>query len=96
VRKRTLLGAVVCAAALTGLNVGAANAAGQVERGPEHANSECSFSGLNDSPGAAGPEGGRTQNFGQLVRAGVAPTGSSEGRAIPGFACNGHISPMKG
>ena len=30
---------------------------GQVERGPEHARSICSFSGLNDDPGV---EGGQT------------------------------------
>ena len=43
-------------------------AQGQVEQGPEHANSICSFSGLNDEPEAAGPEGGRVQSYGQLVR----------------------------
>ncbi len=57
-------------------------AQGQVERGPEHANSICSFSGLNDDPE------GRVQSYGQIVREG--------GKAFvpsPGEACNGHLNP---
>jgi hypothetical protein len=49
-------------------------AQGQYERGPEHAKSICSFSGLNepDEVGSPDPElGGRTQSYGQLVRKGV-------------------------
>ncbi len=59
---------------------------GQVERGPEHANSICSFSGLNDDPA----EGGQVQSYGQIVKEG--------GKAFvpsPGDACNGHKSPLK-
>src|SRR5919202_2604870 len=40
--------------------------------GPPHANSICSFSGLNDEPDLPAPEGGRTKNYGQLVRQGAA------------------------
>ena len=59
---------------------------GQVERGPEHANSICSFSGLNDDP----TEGGQVQSYGQIVKAG--------GKAFvpsPGEACNGHLNPLQ-
>ncbi len=70
---------------------------GQVEQGPENANSECSFSGLNDfDPNE--PPGGQTQSYGQIVSS-LAKIGvnlnAEEGRAVPGFACNGHLSPLK-
>ena len=68
---------------------------GKFEQGPEHANSECSYSGLNDDPDEAGPGGGRTQSFGQLVKKGVIAPGDEPGREAPGFACNGHLSPLK-
>jgi hypothetical protein len=60
---------------------------GKGDRGPEHANSICSFSGLNDTPDDP-EEGGQVQSYGQIVRAG--------GKAFvpsPGVACNGHLSP---
>ncbi len=59
---------------------------GQVERGPEHARSICSYSGLNDNPDDPA-EGGQVQSYGQIVKAG----GKSEAPS-PGFACN----PVKG
>ena len=41
---------------------------GKGVRGPEHANSICSFSGLNDTPDD--PEaGGQVHSYGQIVRA---------------------------
>ncbi len=49
-------------------------AQGQVERGPEHAKSICSFSGLNDPQEVGSPDpelGGRTQSYGQLVKKNV-------------------------
>jgi hypothetical protein len=62
---------------------------GQVERGPEHAKSICSYSGLNDDPA----EGGQTQSYGQLVRHGeIEPSAKGEGPTTPGFFCN----PVKG
>jgi hypothetical protein len=79
-RKTSLVGAVICAAAITGLNISAADAAGQVERGPEHANSLCSYSGLNDDPEE---DGNRTQSYGQLVKDGLKAFVPS-----PGLACN--------
>ena len=65
-----------------------AYAQGQVERGPEHANSICSFSGLNDEPDRTDSEGGRVQSYGQLVRQGLKAEEPS-----PGTLCNGHRFP---
>ncbi|MHA7281219.1 hypothetical protein ACX80H_15885 [Arthrobacter sp. MDT2-2] len=87
-RKTSLLGAAVCALALAGLSTSPAFAAGQVERGTEHANSICSYSGLNDEPDAAFPEGGRVQSYGQLVKLGLKAEAPS-----PGELCNGHKFP---
>ncbi|WDF32016.1 hypothetical protein PTW37_08935 [Arthrobacter agilis] len=88
-RKTSLLGAAVCVLALSGLSTSPAFAAGQVERGPAHANSICSFSGLNDTPDAAAPEGGRVQSYGQIVRLGLKAEAGS-----PGMLCNGHLFPF--
>jgi hypothetical protein len=76
-----------CAAAVVAFGAAPAHAEGQVERGPEHANSICSFSGLNDNPDDP-EEGGRVQSYGQIVRAG--------GKAhvpSPSLLCNGHKFP---
>jgi hypothetical protein len=57
---------------------------------PDNANSECSFSGLDD-PDADGFV--HTQNWGQLsqeARDFLASIG-----VTPGTACNGHLSPQK-
>jgi hypothetical protein len=62
---------------------------GQVERGPEHARSICSYSGLNDEPDDP-VEGGQVQSYGQIVKAG----GKSEVPS-PGFACNPNNIPLK-
>ena len=65
---------------------------GQVERGPEHARSICSFSGLNDDPGV---EGGQTQSYGQLVRHDeIEPSAKGEGPTTPGFFCNPEKGPF--
>jgi hypothetical protein len=73
----------------------AALAQGQVERGPEHANSICSFSGLNDEPDHP-EEGGRVQSYGQIVgtlaKLGV-HVNAEPGPAAPGIECNGHTHP---
>ena len=86
-RKKSLLGAALCTAALIGMQSAPAFAAGQVERGPEHANSICSFSGLNDVPNDP-VEGGRVQSYGQIVAAGHKAAVPS-----PGLLCNGHLFP---
>ncbi|MDI3193411.1 hypothetical protein QK290_02845 [Pseudarthrobacter sp. AL07] len=85
--KKSLLGAAVCTLALMGMTTAPASAAGQVERGPDHANSICSFSGLNDVPDDP-VEGGRVQSYGQIVAAGFKAEVPS-----PGMLCNGHNFP---
>ena len=60
---------------------------GQFERGPAHANSVCSFSGLNDEP-LDPEEGGLVQSYGQIVAAGGKAFAPS-----PGSYCNAHIYP---
>ena len=67
---------------------------GQVEMGPEHANSICSFSGLNDVPDDP-VEGGRVQSYGQGVSQGALdPTDKSpENFERPGVLCNAHLFP---
>src|SRR5215203_3395317 len=69
-------------------------AQGQVERGPEHANSICSFSGQNDEPDNP-EEGGRVQSYGQLVRQGAAEPSDQPGPAEPGTFCNAHNFPLQ-
>ena len=64
---------------------------GQVERGPEHAKSLCSFSGLNDDPDDP-VEGGQTQSYGQEVKKGNEVPRDG---AAPGFACNPTNIPLK-
>ena len=64
-------------------------AQGQVERGPEHANSICSFSGLNDDPA----EGGQVQSYGQGVRQGFFDPTDKETVERPGVLCNAHLFP---
>jgi hypothetical protein len=68
---------------------------GQVEQGPAHANSICSFSGLNDTPDDP-KEGGQVQSYGQIV-AGAAKIGvhanAGPGPAAPGTQCNAHLYP---
>ncbi|WP_426297542.1 hypothetical protein [Arthrobacter sp. R-11] len=85
--RKSLLTAAVCTVAFVGLSAAPASAQGQVERGPEHANSICSFSGLNDVPDDP-VEGGRVQSYGQIVRAGFKSEVPS-----PGMLCNGHLFP---
>ena len=68
-------------------------AQGQVERGPEHANSICSYSGLNDFEEGPGP---RTQSYGQEVRQGhIEPSEVKSGPPSPGFFCNAHNFPLQ-
>lgn len=55
-------------------------------QGPAHAHSICAYSGLNDEPDAAPPEGGKVQSYGQIVRAGGKPFAPSPGEACRGSA----------
>ncbi|MEW9872365.1 hypothetical protein [Arthrobacter sp. HS15c] len=94
--KKSLLGAAVCTLALMGMASAPASAAGQVERGPDHANSICSFSGQNDGyiPGSTDPEHFRVQSYGQIIRnAGIGPAQMKAAGEAPGILCNGHKFP---
>jgi len=64
-----------------------------VETGTDHANSICSFSGLNDEPEAEFPEGGRVQSYGQLVSQGALDPTDKETVERPGVLCNAHRFP---
>ena len=77
------------AAAMMAASALPAFAQGQVERGPEHARSICSFSGLNDHDPEE-PPGGRTQSYGQEVKHGGVPHPSvvKSGAPSPGTLCN--------
>jgi hypothetical protein len=71
-----------------------------------NANSICSFSGQNDNPESTDPEnpGGKTQSYGQAVRAGGAdprtenPSNPPDPEATPhpGAACNGEHGFLSG
>jgi hypothetical protein len=88
--RKSTLASLVCAVALVGATTGAVAAGeitgnGKPTAGPDHASSICVFSGQNDTPTAAPPEGGRTQSYGQLVRQGAANPQAFN----PGDACRG-------
>jgi hypothetical protein len=95
--KRIVLLLAVTAISVLALAV-PAFAQGQVERGPEHARSICSFSGLNEPEevGSDDPElGGRTQSYGQLVKKNViepsvvkSGPGTVPYNGSPGYYCN--------
>ena len=68
---------------------------GQIEKGPDNANSICSYSGLNDEPDDP-ILGGQTQSYGQEVKKGnIEPSASKSGPPSPGFFCNGHNFPLR-
>lgn len=92
--KIRILSAALCVGTLTALSATPAFAAGQVERGPDNANSICSYSGQNDTPNAAPPEGGRVQSYGQLVRQGLKADLAAAGET-PSQLCNGHKLPWQ-
>ncbi len=92
----TVLSVMAIMAAIVAMSAFPVFAQGQVEQGPEHANSICSFSGLNDDPNEEFPGGGRTQSYGQLVKKGViAPSEVKSGPPSPGFFCNARNFPLQ-
>ena len=93
--KKSLISAAACTLALIGLSTAPAMAAGQIEKGPDHAKSICSFSGLNDTPDADYPEGGRVQSFGQLVSNGAIDATDQANVERPGVLCNPNNLPLK-
>jgi hypothetical protein len=86
-KRISLLLAVITAISVLALAV-PAYAQGLVEQGPKHANSICSFSGLNDEPERTDSEGGRVQSYGQYVRQRLKSEEPS-----PDLLCNGHLFP---
>jgi hypothetical protein len=99
-RKKSLLAATVCAAAILGTSTGTASAGeitgnGKPTAGPTHANSICVFSGKNDDPTAplngSGPNGpgGVSQSYGQENKLGLQDPHSFN----PGDACRGGSNP---
>lgn len=84
---REIEGAALCTAALFGMQTAPAFAPGKFEQGPDHPNSICSYSGLNDDPDDP-MEGGRVQSYGQIVAAGFNAFAPSAGEY-----CNGHLYP---
>ena len=64
---------------------------GQTERGPAHARSICSYSGLNDyDPEEEPPYDTQVQSYGQLVKQGYKGT---EFAPPPGALCNPNTGP---
>src|SRR5215218_3797951 len=91
--KKKMLAVALCATAVMGVSGNAAYAQGQVEQGPQHANSICSFSGLNDTPDDP-LEGGRVQSYGQIIKSpDIDPSFFKSIGEHPGMACNGHLMP---
>jgi hypothetical protein len=99
VHTKSLLATAVLAVALGGTSTtvafaGEETGTGADTAGPAHARSICTFSGLNDEPEAAFPEGGRTQSWGQFVRQDVVePSELKSGPPSPGSFCNAHLYP---
>jgi hypothetical protein len=97
VGKKRLLAVAVCAAAVAGLSAGPALAGEVTGSGKNEEQNQgkswCSFSGLNDDPGAPleGPSptnpngpGGQSQSYGQNVKLGL----DDPHVFNPGEACN--------
>src|SRR3954454_8973594 len=66
---------------------------GKPTQGPAHANSICTFSGLEDGDGAGfpGPGGAPPQNWGHSKQAfGAIPAERKASGFQPGDSCNGH------
>ena len=99
-RKKSLLAVAACTAALAGAGASAAFA-GEVTGPPgsgtpkdvTHANSICSFSGLNDNPDSEDPENppGIVQSYGFSV----ASQGLRAFAPSPGEACRGGSNPYR-
>ena len=93
-RKRSMLASGLCAAAILafsaqGASAGEVTGTGEPTAGPEHANSICVYSGLNDEPDNPldNPDaGGTSQSYGQLNRLGVVEDFDLPN---PGQACRG-------
>jgi hypothetical protein len=100
-RLRTAAATVFATAILLGGAAGTACAGeitgnGKPTQGPAHANSICTFSGLEDGDGAGfpGPGGAPPQNWGHVQQAerdaGATPADLKASGFQPGDSCNGH------
>jgi len=97
-RLRTAAATVFATAILLGGAASAASAGeitgnGKPTQGPAHANSICTFSGLEDGDGAGfpGPGGAPPQNWGHSKEAfGATPAERKASGFQPGDSCNGH------
>src|SRR3954464_4049497 len=94
---RKLLAAAVIVVATAGITApafaGEITGTGKPTNGPAHANSICSFSGLEDGDGAGfpGPGGAPPQNWGHSKEAfGATPAERKASGFQPGDSCNGH------
>jgi hypothetical protein len=87
----TLLAAAAVALSAAPALAGEVTGNGKPTSGPEHANSICAFSGLNDNPeGAPGNPAGHTQNYGHTMQLmNLIPRLFN-----PGDACNPHAPPL--
>ena len=107
-RLRTVLGTTAATLLLLGAGVGSAQAGektgtGEDTQGPDHANSICVFSGLEDGEeevGAPSGPGVPPQNWGHAQQAardeGATPQDLKASGAQPGDSCNGHTGFLAG
>ena len=97
-RLRTAAATVFATAILLGgaastASAGENNGKGLPTQGPDHANSICAFSGLEDGDGAGfpGPGGAPPQNWGHSKEFfGATPAERKASGFQPGDSCNGH------
>jgi hypothetical protein len=70
---------------------------GKFEQGLDNARSICSASGLNDNDPEEEEDAdlGQVQSYGDYVKDDYEEPSDQPGRATPGFACNGHLSPLR-
>ncbi len=101
--KKTLAGAAICAALILGSSgaafAGEVNGNGEGTQGPDHANSLCVFSGLEDDFEGQGVVPGHAQNWGQIPKE-FRDIVSVHGAAQVDFfgdeeGCNAHLYGMK-
>ena len=101
--KKSWLVAALCALVFAAMSAGSAFAGEVTGSGENEAQNQgkswCSYSGLNDDPGAStvppiGPNGpgGQSQSYGQDVKLGLADPHEKEGG--PGVLCNPNKSPL--
>ena len=84
---------LLLAAGVSAAQAGEITGNGKPTQGPAHANSICTFSGLEDGDGAGfpGPGGAPPQNWGHSKELyGTTPAERKASGFQPGDSCNGH------